>query len=141
MHFNTAIAAVMELVNDINDHLSSSRDKTDAFVCWSAAVVVRLLFPFVPHITSELWERLGQSPQLAEVAWPTYDPAALLRDTVEIAVQVNGKLRSRITVAAGADKENLLEAALADQRIIAFLDGQTPRKTVVVPGRLVNIVV
>jgi leucyl-tRNA synthetase len=140
MHFNTAIAAVMELVNAIYAYRGSGASQNAALVGFATSTVLRLLFPFVPHITSELWERTGAVPGLADMPWPKHDPTALTRESVEIAVQINGKLRSRLVVPADADGDALVELALADERVARELAGRTPRKTIVVPGRLVNLV-
>jgi leucyl-tRNA synthetase len=140
MHFNTAIAAVMELVNGIYDYRARATAPHRDLVSFATAATVRLLHPFVPHITSELWQRLVGTPELADVPWPEHDEAALARENVEIAVQVNGKLRSRLIVPADADRDELVRLALADERVGRELAGRTPRKTIVVPGRLVNLV-
>jgi len=141
MHFNTAVSAVMELVNEIYRGRESGGDVDDAMTDFAIGSVIRLLHPFVPHVTAELWERRIAAPPLEEVGWPDHDPAAMVKDTVEIAVQVNGKVRVRLTVAADADREALAAAALADEKIAAELGGREPRKTIIVPGRLVNLVV
>jgi len=141
MHFNTAIAAIMELVNGVYDYRGNNRDCSDAVAEFAVATTLRLLCPFVPHLASELWERrIGDAPALAELGWPDYDETALVSDTVEIALQVNGKLRSRISVSPDIDRDELLALALADERILEALGGVEPRKTIVVPGRLVNVV-
>ncbi|HYC54820.1 MAG TPA: leucine--tRNA ligase [Candidatus Binatia bacterium] len=140
MHFNTAVAAIMELVNAIYERRASV--STDEPVAqFATATVLRLLSPFAPHVTSELWERLGAVPALDEVPWPDHDESALVRDTVELALQVNGKVRSRMTVAANASEADIIAQALADEKVCADIAGRTVRKTVVVPGRLVSVVV
>ena len=101
-----------------------------------------LLAPLAPHIAEELWQILGHDETLAYEPWPTYDPALLKDDEVEVPVQVNGKLRGRVVVPADADAAARLEAAARDdERIAALLEGKTVRKVVVVPGKLVNFVV
>ena len=97
--------------------------------------------PFAPHVASELWERLVGTPALDSVPWPEHDAAALVRDSIEVAVQINGKVRSRIVIAATAPQADAIAAALADSKVIAELAGRAPRKTVYVPGRLVSVVV
>ena len=139
MHFNTAVAAIMELVNAVYDR--TAKDVKDPVVPFAAASVVRLLMPFAPHMTSELWERLVGGPALEEVPWPEFDAQALVRDRIEIAVQVNGKVRSRISIGAETSDEDAIQAALADPKIGGELGGRTPRKTVYVRGRLVSVVV
>jgi leucyl-tRNA synthetase len=99
-----------------------------------------LLSPLAPHLAEELWQSLGHQGTLAYEPWPSYDPALLKDDTVEVPVQVNGKLRARITVPADADGASLEAAARGDERIAALLDGKTVRKVVVVPVKLVNFV-
>ncbi len=139
MRFNTAVAAVMELTNGIADYRSGDPDAR--VLGFALTTALRLLFPFVPHVTSELWEKSVGTPLLEEMPWPDYDAEALVRDTVELAVQINGKVRSRITVPSDLDREAVAELALADERVAAALGGKKPKRTVVVPGRIVNIVV
>ena len=103
--------------------------------------VILLMAPFVPHITEELWQRLGNSSQLTQAPWPAYDPAVVLDEELLVVVQVNGKLRSKLTVAAGTGEDELKALAMADEKVIPFLDGLTVRKVICVPGKLVNIVV
>jgi leucyl-tRNA synthetase len=129
--FNTAIAAMIEFVN-VATGVGLSRAQFEKFTL--------LLSPFVPHVAEEFWHRLGHDSSVALQSWPVFDPALLVDDQVEIPVQILGKVRSRILVAADADQETLEAAALADERIIELLEGLTVRKMVVVPGRLVNIV-
>jgi leucyl-tRNA synthetase len=103
-------------------------------------VMVLMLAPFVPHITEELWQRLGYDTPLSETAWPEFDREAVVDEEVLVVVQVNGKLRSRITVPAGTGEDELREFALADEKVQPFLDGKQVRKVICVPGKLVNIV-
>ncbi|HYC01341.1 MAG TPA: leucine--tRNA ligase [Candidatus Limnocylindrales bacterium] len=140
MHFNTAVAAIMELVNAIYERRAAVTGD-EAVTRFATATVLRLLSPFAPHVTSELWERLGASPTLDEVPWPEHDEAALQRDSVELAIQVNGKVRSRMVVSVGASEADVVARALADEKIAAEIGGRTVKKTVVVPGRLVSVVV
>ncbi|WP_099023695.1 leucine--tRNA ligase [Mycolicibacterium palauense] len=129
---NTAAAKLIEYTN----HL------TKEAVTAAAAIepLVLMLAPLAPHLAEELWQRLGHESSLAHGPFPVADPAYLTEDTVEYPVQVNGKVRGRITVPADADKATLEAAALADEKVLAFLDGATPKKVIVVPGKLVNIV-
>ncbi|MBW2503507.1 MAG: class I tRNA ligase family protein, partial [Deltaproteobacteria bacterium] len=138
-HFNTAIAAVMELVNAI----SAFSDKAEQaeVVREALEAVIRLLNPFVPHVTEELWSLLGHSNGLEAAGWPAYDEAALVADTALIVVQVNGKVRGKVNVPADADQKALEEYALADPNVDRFISGKVVRKVIVVPGRLVNVVV
>jgi len=102
---------------------------------------VLLLSPMVPHISHALWAALGHKTALIDVPWPSVDESALEEDLVEIVVQVNGKLRARISVAVDTDNDTVAAAALADENVQRFIDGKEIRKTIVVPGRLVNVVV
>jgi leucyl-tRNA synthetase len=138
MHFNTAVAAIMELVNAIYDRRAT--DAGDPVIPFATATVLRVLAPFAPHLCAELWEKLVGG-DLETVPWPDYDAAALVRETIEVAVQINGKVRSRILLAPDAVEANAVAAALADAKIQAELAGRTPKKTVYVKGRLVSVVV
>ena len=102
---------------------------------------VQLLSPFAPHLAEELWQQLGHAQTLAYEPWPEFDEALLKEDTIEIPVQINGKLRGRIVVAAGADRAAMEAAARADEKIAELLAGKTVVKTIVVPGKMVNFVV
>jgi leucyl-tRNA synthetase len=138
-HFNTAIAAVMELVNGIS--VAPDKEATPEVLREAIESVVRLMAPFVPHICEELWQELGYEDSLEECGWPVWDEDALLADTLLIVVQVNGKVRGKVTVPADADKDAVEAAALADTNVIRFIEGKIVRKVIVVPGRLVNIVI
>jgi leucyl-tRNA synthetase len=131
--FNTAIARMMEFVNAALKVEKVDRDVMDKFVL--------ILSPFAPHMGEELWERLGHDNTLAYESWPQYDETMLVEDTIEIPVQVNGKLRAVITVPAAADKNAILAAAKADPKVEQHIQGKTIVKEVFVPGKLVSIVV
>jgi leucyl-tRNA synthetase len=138
--FNTAIAAVMELTNA----LTRAEDTTPAgraLMAEGLRVSVLLLSPIVPHITDAIWRALGHSQPLIDTPWPRADAAALARESVEVVVQVNGKLRGRVVVAVDAPEQEVRAAALAHADVRRFTDGREIRKVIVVPGRLVNIVV
>ena len=137
-HFNTAIAATMELVNAIVAF--SPKESHPGVLREALENLVRLLAPFVPHICCELWEELGHAESLEEVGWPVYDESALVEDELLIVVQVNGKVRGKVTVPAAADEEQIREAALNDVNVVRFIEGKTVRKVIVIPGRLVNVV-
>lgn len=139
-HFNTAISAVMELLNTLQSTELSSPQK-GAVMKEALESLVLLLAPIVPHITEELWRRLGHAELLSSTAWPEYDPAAVVDEEVLVVVQVNGKLRSKITLPAGMDEDALKAKALADDKVQPFLEGLQVRKVICVPGKLVNIVV
>jgi leucyl-tRNA synthetase len=132
---NTAAAKLIEYTN----HLT--KQYRDAVPRAAAEPLVLMLAPLAPHLAEELWQRLGHDTSLAHGPFPVADPGYLVTDTVEYPVQVNGKKRGLITVAADADAETLQAAALADEKVQAFLSGVTPNKVIVVPGRLVNLVV
>ena len=137
--FNTAIAAVMELLNAVG-RFSPSDPQDRAVVREALEAAVLLLSPIVPHITHHLWRRLGHAEAVIDVPWPEPDPDALVREEIELVVQVNGKVRSRIRVPADADREAIEQAALADERVRRFVGDGEVRKVIVVPGRLVNVV-
>ena len=138
--FNTAIAAVMELLNALSRHAGDSpQDRSlRQEIC---EAVVLMLSPIVPHACHALWTALGKAGSVVDQPWPQHDPAALVRDEVELVVQVQGKLRGRIRVARDAPEEAIRAAALAEDNVARFVDGRPVRKVIVVPGRLVNIVV
>jgi leucyl-tRNA synthetase len=131
--FNTAIAAVMELVNEL------SRDRAGRDARFAAETAVSLIQPSAPHVAEELWARLGRE-RLWEAPWPVADPAMLEVETVEIPVQVNGRIRDRLHVPPGTVKEELIALALASERVQTYLDGREAKRTIVVPGKLVNFV-
>src|SRR5207249_3924952 len=134
MQFHTPISAVMELVNDLAD------DPAAPGARFAAETAVSLLQPWAPHVTAELWEALGHE-RLWEQPWPVADPSLLEHETFELVVQVNGRVRDRLQVAADLPEEELVERAKASERVQAHLDGKEIRQTIVVPGKLVNLVV
>ncbi len=133
MRFNTAISKLMEFVNAFTGFEIRPKSSIEAFTL--------LLSPFAPHLAEELWELLGHQQSLAYEPWPDYDPKHLIDETIEIPVQINGKLRGRVVVAAGLDREGIEIAARNDPRVASLLDGKTVKKAIVVPGKLVNFVV
>jgi leucyl-tRNA synthetase len=138
LHFNTAIAAVMELVTAT----AAVAETADAATLREAVdTILLLLAPFVPHVASELWELSGHDDPVTEAAWPAADTTALVRTTIELPVQVNGKVRARVTVSVDATADDVLAAALADERVRAQLGDKPVRKHVLVPGRMVSLVV
>jgi leucyl-tRNA synthetase len=136
LRFNTAIAKLIELNNAVTQS-AAIEGGTPREV---AEPMVQMLSPLCPHVAEELWQRLGKSGTVTYVPFPEADPTLLTSDTVEVPVQVNGKVRSRLVVAADADAATLEAAALADEKVQHALAGATPRKVIVVPGRMVNIV-
>jgi leucyl-tRNA synthetase len=140
-HFNTAIAAIMELVNTLQAFEPKNSPQNAPVVKEAIESVVMLLAPFVPHFAEELWSMLGHDKGVDQSGWPAYDPAAVVDEELLIVVQVNGKLRGKVTVAASAAEDEVKAAALAEERVKPFIDGKSIRKVVYVPGKLVNIVV
>ena len=139
-HFNTAIAAVMELMNSLQGARLNS-PQAAAVMKEALELVVVMLAPFVPHITEELWQQLGHTTPLSATAWPAWDSEAVVDEELLVVVQVNGKLRSKLSVAVGLDEESIKQMALADDKVKVFTDGLQVRKVIYVPGKLVNIVV
>jgi leucyl-tRNA synthetase len=137
--FNTAIAAVMELVNALGK-LDTAGNDARAVMQEGLEVCTLLLAPIVPHCTESMWAALGHDSVLATAAWPVVDTDALARDEIEVVVQVNGKKRATVLLPVDASQALAEERALADEHVARFLEGQTVRKVIVVPGRLVNIV-
>jgi leucyl-tRNA synthetase len=133
MRFNTAVSAMMILTNHLNGYAEPPRAAIEALVL--------CLSPFAPHLAEELWERLGHAPSIADVAWPGYDPALCVDAEVEIGVQVNGKMRGRITLARDASETAAVELARAEEGVAAQLGGKAVRKVVYVPGRILNLIV
>ncbi len=133
MRFNTAISKLMEFVNEFTGRDPRPKVAMETFSL--------LLAPLAPHLAEELWEVLGHPQTLAYEPWPSYDPALLVDDEVEIPIQINGKVRGRITVPSKATKEELEQIASTDEKVTALLEGKTIRKTVAIPGRMVNFVV
>jgi leucyl-tRNA synthetase len=145
--FNTAVASVMELLNAIGKHATPGLLASDSAPAARAVrqealeIAVMCLAPIVPHICHELWQQLGQGNELWRSRWRKADPAALVQDQVEVVVQVNGKLRGRVSVAPDAAEEVVKAAALADENVRRFFEGREPKKVIVVKGKLVNVVV
>lgn len=143
--FNTAVAAVMEMLNGVssyfgNDAAKGVGEQGDAVLSEAVETMLILLYPITPHLTTELWNRLRNEPPLWDRAWPKADPDCLTKDEILIVVQVNGKLRSRITVPAEMDPDTIKATALADEKIVENLGDKRPKKVILVPGKLVNIV-
>ena len=133
MKFNTAIAAMMGLLNDIDAAGGLTRDQL--------SVLLRLLCPFAPHLCEELWEAQGGKGFCSLAPWPEFDEAKTRDEVVELAVQINGKVRGKVTLPADADRDTALAAVRADGRLGALLEGKTVVKEIVVPGKIINIVV
>jgi len=137
--FNTAIAAVMELLNEVGKH--NNKDQQTLAVRHEAfTTAVLLLSPVAPHICHSLWHVLGHSNSVTDASWPVLDEEALVRSTITLVLQVNGKVRGKIEVAADISKEDIEKIALADENVQRFVEGNTIRKIIIVPSRLINIV-
>ena len=141
-HFNTAISAIMELVNEI--YVSGVKDKADdiskGVVCEAIGSVVVLLSPFVPHFAEELWAALGNRTSIVKAEWPDYDPEAVLEDEILIVIQINGKLRDRMTIPASYGQDEVKAWALKSERIRKLVEGKEIKRVILVPKKLVNIV-
>jgi leucyl-tRNA synthetase len=133
LRYNTAIAACMELLNTLREERCSDRRVVEDMVV--------MLAPFAPHFAEECWERLGHHASVFEEHWPEWDEALAVEDNVEVAVQVSGKTRSRVTVARGSSQDAVLAAAMADDATRRFVGDATPRKVIYVADRLINIVI
>ncbi len=133
MKFNTAIAAMMSLINEISDAGTISREQLGAFI--------RILTPFCPHICEEMWAEIGGEGMVSTQPWPDYDEAKTIDETVEIALQINGKVRGKMVISVGEDKEQVIADAKKAERIPELLEGKTIMKEIYVPGKLVNLVV
>ena len=157
-HLNTAVSALMELVNELyafseqsatgspggrgaTATVTAERVETLSVVREAIEALVLMVSPFAPHTAEELWERLGHAGGLIQASWPAYDAEAAKAETVVVPVQVNGKLRGRITVSPQAGEDELREAALADPGVQPYLAGRTVRKVIVAKGKLVSVVV
>ena len=138
--FNTVVSAVHELANAVS-RTGPGNDQDRAAVQEALRSAVLVLSPIAPHITQQLWEALGEPGLLVAARWPEVDEAALVQDSVELVVQVNGKVRGKITVSRDLDEDALREQALANENVVRFVEGKTVRKVINVPGKLINVVV
>ena len=139
--YNTVVSAAMKMLNALEDVKPSV---CPALSREGASILLRTLYPVAPHITCALWAHLGfekSSGSLLDASWPQHDAAALQRDNIELVLQVNGKTRGVVVVASSADKATIEAAAAASPEVAKFGDGRAPKKIIVVPGRLVNVVV
>ena len=139
LQFNTAIARLMEFTNALSKYVNEVAVNSN-FLKEVLEDYLLLLAPFAPHFAEEKWETLGMAYSIFNQSWPKFDASALIKDEIEIAIQVNGKIKSRINIATGLDEEAIKKAALLDETLIASLEGKTVRKIIVIKGRLVNIV-
>lgn len=139
-NFNTAISSIMELVNELYKY-KEKKDINIPLLQEAISDVVIMLAPFTPHICEEMWEGMGHKESLTKVSWPVFDEKAMIKDTIEVVVQINGKLKERLNVANGISKEELTDIVMANEGVKAHIEGKTIIKTIAVPGKLVNIVV
>jgi leucyl-tRNA synthetase len=137
--FNTAIAKTMELLNTVNQY-SGEGNQSSAVIGEALQAMVVMLSPIVPHISQVLWQELGQDGLIIDAAWPSVDPAALVKDTLLYVVQVNGKVRAKLEVPASMAKDEVEVLARSDAHVMKFLEGVTIRKVIVIPNKLINIV-
>ena len=134
--FNAAIAKLYAFTNTLSRSKASHAAQREAVM-----TLAQLMSPMTPHLAEDIWARQGGTGLIAEAAWPVADEAMLVEDTVTLPIQINGKRRSEITVARDASKEEVEKIAMADDAVIRALDGGAPKKVIVVPGRIVNVVV
>ena len=144
-NFNTAISAIMELVNAaygfLNEISAEERERHRALIGEALETIIVLLAPFAPHICEELWHRCGFAGSVHKQQWPSYNQEMLQVEEVEVVIQVNGKVRGRILVPAGLSEEELLEEARQNEKVRPYLEGKELVKAITIPGKLVNIVV
>lgn len=140
LNFNTAIASLMECVNEL--YRIKAKDNYAAKEwSWSLKTLLQLLAPFAPHIAEELWHQLDQTESIHISLWPAYEEQYIVEDTITVIIQINGKLRGEIRIESGADQAAIEKAALDNKKVAGYLEGQTIRKTIYVPNKLVNFVI
>jgi leucyl-tRNA synthetase len=143
MQYNTVVSACMKMLNTIESAKLENDPNQGAVITEAISILIRVLYPVVPHLTWTLWNELGfaeQSGDLLDTAWPTVDVSALETDEVEYVLQINGKLRGSLRVASAASKEDIVQTAQQHEAVTKFLAGQVPKRVIVVPGKLVNVV-
>ena len=138
--FNTAIAALMELINEMYKYKELDT-RNDGIIKEGIEIIITILAPFTPHMGEELWEMIGKEGSIFDISWPEYDEKALVKDEVEIVVQVNGKVRAKLSIDADMSKEDMEKTALENEKVKASIEGKNVVKVVAVPKKLVNIVV
>ncbi len=138
--FNTAISALMELINEMYKY-KELENRNEGVIKEAVEIIVSIIAPFAPHMGEELWTMIGKEGSIFNISWPKYDETALVKDEVEVVVQVNGKVRGKLSIGANISREEMQEAAMNDEKIKALVEGKTIVKVVAVPKKLVNIVV
>jgi leucyl-tRNA synthetase len=133
LHFNTAISQMMVFANEANKVDTMPKEYAEGFV--------KMLAPIAPHMMEELWSKFGHDESITYAKWPEFDESKLVSDTVEMIIQVNGRLRDKLSMPVDTDKEKVKEIALSDEKVQKFLDGKDVVKVIVVPNKIVNIVV
>ncbi len=144
MQYNTVVSGAMKLLNALEDFKGDESRAACTVLAEGFGILLRCIYPATPHICHALWKQLGYAAaqgDLLDASWPVVDASALLQDEIELMLQVNGKLRGSVVVAAGAAKEAIEQAALSSEAFVAFAKGAAPKKVIVVPGRLVNVVI
>ena len=144
MQYNTVVSGAMKMINALEDFKALDDAGAKVALIEGFGILLRVLYPATPHVAHVLWSELGYANHMGDLldaAWPQLDPKALVQDEITLVLQVNGKLRGSILVAAGADKATIEAAALAHEEYQKFAEGKTPKKIIVVPGRLVNVVI
>jgi leucyl-tRNA synthetase len=144
MQYNTVVSAAMKLLNLIEAFDAGDSGPRLAARQESVSILLRVLYPACPHIANALWQELGYAAEIGDLLdapWPRVDDAALLLDEIELMLQISGKLRGKLKIAANADKATIEAAALASDDFVRFADGKPAKKIIIVPGRLVNVVV
>jgi len=139
-HFNTAIASLMELVNELSVFKAEAKEDKEVFR-FSVENLLILLFPFSPHISEELWEAIGNKPSLLQQRWPAWDESVATEDYVELVIQVNGKLRSKMMIPKDTSDDEIKRIALEDKKILGIVSGKKIKKMIVIKGKLINIVI
>ena len=138
--FNTAIAALMELINEMYKYKELDT-RNEGIIREGIETIVTILAPFTPHVGEELWTMIGKEGSVFDISWPKYDEAALVQDEVEVIVQVNGKLRAKISMDANISKEDMEKIALENDKVQVAIEGKNIVKVIAVPKKLINIVV
>ena len=143
MQYNTVVSGAMKMINALDDFKTQGGAQDLAVLLEGFSILLRCLYPATPHLAHALWVELGYDlahGDLLDAPWPQVDPSALVQDEIELVLQINGKLRGAVVVPSGASKEAIEALALASPTLLAFAAGAVPKKVIVVPGRLVNVV-